>query len=62
MHFATSEMIAEFLVQYRKVNVVAHAADRAVDIVGENLDVAVRAHSDPLPDSNFVQQTFAPAP
>ncbi|WP_144640535.1 LysR substrate-binding domain-containing protein [Bordetella genomosp. 13] len=62
MQFAMSEIIADFLVQYPKVNVVAHSADRSVDIVGENFDVAVRAHSDPLPDSNLVQRTLAPAP
>ncbi|MEP9375952.1 LysR substrate-binding domain-containing protein [Aquabacter sp. CN5-332] len=62
MQFAMSDIIADFLVQYPKVNVVAHAADRTVDIVGENFDVAVRAHSDALPDSNLVQRTLAPAP
>jgi DNA-binding transcriptional LysR family regulator len=30
--------------------------------VSENFDVAVRAHSGPLPDSNLVQRTLAPAP
>jgi DNA-binding transcriptional LysR family regulator len=62
MQFAMADIIADFLVQYPKVNVFAHAADRAVDIVGENFDIAVRAHSDPLPDSNLVQRTLAPAP
>lgn len=62
MQFALSGIIADFLLEHPKVNVVAHAADRTVDIVGENYDVAVRAHSDPLPDSNFVQRTLAPAP
>ncbi|HEY4252562.1 MAG TPA: LysR substrate-binding domain-containing protein [Roseomonas sp.] len=62
MQFAMADIIADFLVQYPKVNVVAHAADRAVDIVGENYDLAIRAHSDPLPDSNLVQRTLAPAP
>jgi DNA-binding transcriptional LysR family regulator len=62
MQFALSDLIADFLAQHPKVNVVAHAADRPVDIVGENYDVAVRAHSDPLPDSNLVQRTLAPAP
>ncbi|WP_157220963.1 LysR substrate-binding domain-containing protein [Flavisphingomonas formosensis] len=62
MQFALAEIIADFLVQHPKVNVVAHAADRTVDIVGENFDIAVRAHSDPLPDSNLVQRTLAPAP
>jgi DNA-binding transcriptional LysR family regulator len=62
MQFAMSDIIADFLIQHPKVNIVAHAADRTVDIVGENFDVAVRAHSDPLPDSNLVQRTLAPAP
>lgn len=62
MQFAMADVIADFLVQYPKVNVFAHAADRTVDIVGENFDIAVRAHSDPLPDSNLVQRMLAPAP
>lgn len=62
MQFALSEIIADFLVKYPKVSVVAHAADRAIDIVGENYDVAVRAHSEPLPDSNLIQRALASAP
>lgn len=62
MQFAMAEIIADFLVHHPKVNIVAHATDRTVDIVGENVDLAVRAHSDPLPDSNLVQRTLAPAP
>jgi len=62
MQTAMADIIADFLVKFPKVNVVAHASDRTVDIVGENFDVAIRAHSDPLPDSNLVQRTLAPAP
>lgn len=62
MQFALSDAIGDFLLKYPKVNVVAHGTDRSVDIVGENFDLAVRAHSDPLPDSNLVQRTLAPAP
>ena len=62
MQFAMRDMLPDFLNLYPKVNVVAHATDRIVDIVGENYDVAVRAHSNPLPDSNLVQRTLTPAP
>lgn len=62
MQFTLSSIINDFLIQYPKVDVVAHASDRIVDIVGENFDVAVRAHTDPLPDSNLVQRTLAPSP
>src|SRR6201991_3224493 len=34
MQFAMSGIIADFLVKYPKVNVVVHAVDRAVDIIG----------------------------
>jgi DNA-binding transcriptional LysR family regulator len=62
MQFAMRDILADFLVRYPKVNVVAHATDQNIDIVGENYDLAIRAHSDPLPDSTLVQRTLAPAP
>ncbi len=60
--FAMREMVADFLIRYPKVNVVGHATDQPVDVVGENFDVAIRAHSLPLPDSTLVQRPLAPAP
>jgi DNA-binding transcriptional LysR family regulator len=62
MQFAMRDIVASFLVRYPKVNVVAHATDQNVDIVGENYDVAIRSHADPLPDSTLVQRSLAPAP
>lgn len=62
MQFALREVVSDFLARNPKVDVVAHATDRYVDIVGENYDVAVRAHSDALPDSTLVQRPLAPAP
>jgi DNA-binding transcriptional LysR family regulator len=62
MQFATGHIVADFLVRYPKVNVVAHATDQNVDIVGENYDVAIRARTDRLPDSTLVQRTLMPAP
>ena len=62
MQFAMRDMVADFLLRYPKVDVVAHVTDQNVDIVGENYDVAIRAHSDPLPNSTLVQRTLTPAP
>jgi DNA-binding transcriptional LysR family regulator len=62
MQFAMRDIVADFLVRYPNVNVVAHATDQNVDIVGENYDVAIRAHTAPLPDSTLVQRTLTPAP
>lgn len=60
--FAMRDMIADFIGKFPSVNLVEHATDRQVDIVGENFDVAIRAHSAPLPDSTLIQRTLAPAP
>jgi DNA-binding transcriptional LysR family regulator len=62
MQFAVSKVVASFLVRYPKVNVVAQATNQLVDLVGEGFDVAIRAHSGPLPDSTLVQQALAAAP
>jgi DNA-binding transcriptional LysR family regulator len=62
MQFAMRDIAPDFLLRYPKVHVVAHATDQNVDIVGENYDIAIRAHSDPLPDSTLVQRTLTPAP
>jgi len=60
--FVMRQMIVDFLVRFPKVNLVEHATDRQVDILGENFDIAIRAHSTPLPDSTLVQRSLAPAP
>jgi DNA-binding transcriptional LysR family regulator len=62
MQFGVRDMLPTFLERYPKVDLYAHATDQYVDIVGENFDVAIRAHSDPLPDSALVQRMLAPAP
>jgi DNA-binding transcriptional LysR family regulator len=56
------DIVADFLGRYPKVNVVAHATDQCVDIVGANYDVAIRAHSEPLANSTLVPRMLAPAP
>jgi DNA-binding transcriptional LysR family regulator len=62
VQFAMRDIVADFLDRHPKVDVVAHATDEYVDIVGENYDVAIRAHSEPLPNSTLVQRTLTPAP
>lgn len=59
MHFGLSDIIAGFLAKHPKVDLVAHSTDRFVDIIKENFDIAIRGHSDPLPDSDLVQRTLA---
>lgn len=60
--FAMRRIVSDFIAKYPKVDLVEHATNRSVDLIGENFDVAIRAHSAPLPDSSLVQRTLAPAP
>jgi DNA-binding transcriptional LysR family regulator len=62
MQFAMNGIINDFLIRYPKVNLVVHACDRLVDVVGENFDIAIKTHFGPLPDSSLVQRTLAPVP
>ena len=62
MQCAMTGIVSDFLIRHPKVNIVVHACDRAIDIVGENFDIAIKAHSEPLPNSNLVQRTLARAP
>lgn len=43
-------------VAYPDVQIMLHATDRAVDIVQESFDIALRDHHDPLPSSELLQQ------
>jgi DNA-binding transcriptional LysR family regulator len=62
MQFAVVEVVSTFLARYPKVNVIAQATNQYLDLVGDRFDVAIRAHSQPLPDSTLVQQPLAKAP
>ncbi|NLS01503.1 LysR family transcriptional regulator [Rhizobium sp. P38BS-XIX] len=60
--FVMPKVIRSFFVKYPQISLVEHAADHFVDIVGERFDLAIRAHSTPLPDSNLIQKRLARIP
>ncbi len=60
--FALREALADFLRDNPKVDVIQQVTNRAVDLVEEGIDIAIRAHTGPLPDSSLVQRKLAPAP
>ena len=60
--FAVREVLMRFVLEYPKVDLVEYLTSRQVDLPGENFDVAVRAHSEPLPDSRLVSRALAVAP
>jgi DNA-binding transcriptional LysR family regulator len=60
--FVLKGIILDFLRKHPQVSIVEHVTERIVDIVGENFDVAVRAHSRSLPDSALICRVLAPSP
>jgi DNA-binding transcriptional LysR family regulator len=57
--FALRDLLPAFLARYPKVRVIQHATDVHVDIVAEGFDLALRGHSQPLPNSTLVQRKIA---
>ncbi|MFY0479917.1 LysR family transcriptional regulator [Achromobacter marplatensis] len=53
------EMIADFMVEYRGVEVHLEATNRRVDLLAENIDVAIRVRPPPLEDSELVMRVLA---
>jgi len=60
--FAMGDLLAEFGRRFPKVRILQQASDDEVDIVAEGFDLAVRAHTAPLPDSQLIQRPLAPVP
>ncbi|UUP18681.1 LysR substrate-binding domain-containing protein [Nitratireductor thuwali] len=60
--FALATLLPRFLVQFPKVHLVEYATNRHVDLVNENIDVAIRAHAGDLPDSGLIQRRLLFSP
>jgi DNA-binding transcriptional LysR family regulator len=58
-HFAMPEMLGRFMRHYPGITLVQHVGNAPVDIVADRYDLAIRAHRDPLPDSQLVQRPLA---
>ena len=60
--FALREILMNFIREYPKIQLVEYVTSRQIDLLTENFDVAIRAHSGALQDSTLVSRTLAVAP
>ncbi len=60
--FAIQPILSEFIRRYPKIKLIQYTSDDQADIAGGSYDLAIRAHTGPLTDSQLVQRTLAPAP
>lgn len=59
LHANIGPMLADFMRRYPLITVHLEAANRAVDVVGEGFDVAIRVRPEPLPDSDLIVRVLA---
>lgn len=60
--FVLHDIVTRFLVEHPGVDVIHNVTNQTVDLVEFGLDMAIRGHSGPLPDSGLVQRRLAPTP
>ena len=54
-------MLADFMTKHPRVEVHVEATDRAVDVISEGIDIAIRVRRPPLKDSELLLHTFGEA-
>ncbi len=57
--FALKELIARFLADNPLVNVSQQVTNQSIDMVASGVDLSIRGHIGPLPDSSLIQRPLA---
>lgn len=57
--FALKELVARFLIDNPQVTVLQQVTNQNVDLVSSGVDMSIRGHTDPLPDSTLIQRQLA---
>lgn len=59
LHARVSKMLAAFMIGNPYVSIQLDATNRRVDVIGERIDIAIRARPPPLEDSDLVIRVLA---
>ena len=62
IYFQVGEMIARFMAECPKVEVLLESTNRRVDVIHEGFDIAIRVRFPPLDDSDLVIRKLAESP
>ena len=57
--FALKELIARFLADNPQVSVLQQVTNQNIDLIASGVDLSIRGHTEPLPDSNLIQRLLA---
>jgi len=57
--FAIKNLLIDFLQKYPNIELVQQVTNQAIDMVSSGIDLAIRGHNEPLPESNLIQRHLA---
>ncbi len=57
--FAIKDLLIKFLQDHPKVEVVQQVTNQNIDLVASGIDLAIRGHTEALPDSSIIQRSLA---
>lgn len=57
--FAIKELVLQFLAEHPGVELVQQVTNETIDLVSSGIDLAVRGHTEQLPDSSIIQRHLA---
>lgn len=60
--FALAELVADFLVDHPKIDVIQNVTNETIDLIEAGIDLALRGHAGLLPDTSLVQRRVARTP
>jgi len=62
LEYRIGDLVANFMMEYPKVQILLDASNRRVDVLGEGLDLALRVRFPPLEDSGLVMRVLSGSP
>ncbi len=54
--FAIKDLVLQFLAEHPKVELVQQVTNQNIDLISSGIDVAIRGHTETLPDSSIIQR------
>lgn len=57
--FALKELIARFMTDNPQITVLQQVTNQNIDLIASGVDMSIRGHTDPLPDSTLIQRSLA---
>lgn len=57
--FVLSQLVVRFLNEHPKVEIIQQVTNQPIDLIDSGVDMAIRGHNAPLPDSTLIQRRLA---